>query len=494
MRKLIILLCIGILVIPLSGLSVLACTTILVGSEASDDGSFIVGRNEDYQATNAKHLIITPRKENQSGEFKPRVENEFTYPLPKESLRYGHIADWNTDDKSMGEAGFNELGVGLSSTETIYNDAEVLKIDPYVEKTGITEDAILDVCLPRIRSAREGVELLGHIIETKGAGEGFGVAFVDRNEVWYLETASGHQWLATRLPKDRYFVSANQGRLKKVDLGDPENYMASQGLITFAEDHGLYDPKKDGPFNFHKIFSQDVKNDVTYNYPRVWTVQHMFNKGLDTKIGEGKTFPVFLTPDHKLGLDDIKKALRNHYQGTPHDPYANQNPKEPYRPIAVFRGQESHILHVRPELPREIGNVKYVALGMQALSVYIPFYEGISYIPKGFDMGTDQASDDSVYWKFRKLQTLVMVDFNKFAPQVKEAYAKFEVHMAELQKKMEKQYLSNYKKDPEQAKKLIQDLENQVTKEALALTDQLTNQIFTKLTHDTDMKYHFEGA
>ena len=87
-----------------------------------------------------------------------------------------------------------------------------------------------------------------------------------------------------------------------------------------------------------------------------------------------------------------------------------------------------------------------------------------------------------------------MMDFNKYAPQVQEAYAKLEVHMAKLQKKMEKQYLSTYEKDPEQAKKLIQDLENEVIKEALDLTDELTNKIFTDLTHDTDMKYHFEGA
>ncbi|EBS0228828.1 hypothetical protein DTU91_24245, partial [Salmonella enterica subsp. enterica serovar Schwarzengrund] len=28
----------------------MACTTILVGDKASDDGSFIVARNEDYSA------------------------------------------------------------------------------------------------------------------------------------------------------------------------------------------------------------------------------------------------------------------------------------------------------------------------------------------------------------------------------------------------------------------------------------------------------------
>ena len=65
-----------------------------------------------------------------------------------------------------------------------------------------------------------GVMLLGKIIETQGSGEGFGVAFVEKNEVWYLENAGGHQWLAVRVPDNAYFVGTNQSRLGKVDLKD----------------------------------------------------------------------------------------------------------------------------------------------------------------------------------------------------------------------------------------------------------------------------------
>ncbi|SPW33030.1 Dipeptidase [Edwardsiella tarda] len=296
----------------------MACTTILVGNQATTDGSFIAARNEDYSANNAKHMVIHPAAHNQHGVFKSHG-NDFTYPLPKEALSYTAIHDFDTQDKSMGEAGFNSAGVGMTATETIYNGQPALKADPYVEKTGITEDAIQTVVLPRIHSAREGVELLGKIIEQQGAGEGFGVAFVDQHDLWYLETGSGHQWMATRLPADKYFVSANQGRLRQYDPKDTANYLGSPTLISFAEQHGLYSPK-DGAFDFHKAYSQDVDNDVTYNYPRVWTLQHMFNPQLKTTITDGKNFPVFLTPAKKISIADIEQALRNHYQGTAHDP------------------------------------------------------------------------------------------------------------------------------------------------------------------------------
>ncbi|WP_367299545.1 C69 family dipeptidase [Hafnia alvei] len=470
----------------------MACTTILVGNEASSDGSFIVARNEDYSANNPKHFLIHPRVEHQKGEFKSHA-NDFTYPLPETSLRYSAISDFDTNDLSMGEVGFNEAGVGMTATETIYNGQQVLKFDPYVEKTGITEDAIENVILPRIHSAREGAELLGKIIEEKGAGEGFGVAFVDEHEVWYLETGSGHQWMAAKLPRDQYFVSANQGRLRSYNPEDKANYLGSKTLISFAEQHDLYN-LKDGEFDFHKAYSQDVENDITYNYPRVWTVQHMFNPELKTTITDGTAFPVFLKPAHKISVADVQAALRNHYQGTAHDPYANNNPKEAYRPISVFRTQESHVLQVRPKLPKAIGEVAYVAIGMPSLSVYVPYYQGMEHYLAGYDKGTDKFSDDSVSWKYRQLQTLVMQNYNAYAPEVEKAYAQFEKNTAVQQTAMEKEYLKLYQSQPQQAQKVLQTFEDKVMQDALSLTEQLTRHVMTQMTHDTDMKYHFEGA
>ncbi len=472
--------------------SAMACTTILVGNQASDDGSFIIARNEDYSATNAKHMVIHPAEHNQHSVFKSH-SNDFTWPLPKESMRYTAIHDFDTQNKSMGEAGFNSAGVGMSSTETIYNGQTALSADPYVEKTGITEDAIQTVILPAVKSAREGVALLGKIIEQKGAGEGFGVAFIDKKEVWYLETGSGHQWLAIRLPTDKYFVSANQGRLRLYDPHDKENYMASPMLVTFAEKHGLYNPK-DGVFDFHKAYSQDVNNDVTYNYPRVWALQHMFNPQLNTSVKDGQTFPVLLTPARKISIADVKKALRNHYQGTIHDPYVNNNPREPWRPVSVFRTQESHILQIRPQLPQAIGEVEYVAYGMSDLGVYVPYYQGISHYLPGYDKGSDQADGESVNWKFRTLQTLVMQDYNTYAPDVQRAYLAFEQQTSLHQRIMENEYLKLYKSQPQEAQQLLQNFENKTMQDALSLTERLTKQVVTKMTHVTDMKYHFEGA
>ena len=180
-----------------------ACTTLLVGSGATSDGSLIIGRNADSNALKAQHMVVHPAKTNQKGMYRTADHhgaNNFEYPLPKNSLRYTTVPNWKTG--VHGATGFNSAGVGVSGTESIFARDDALKLDPYVEKTGITEDDIMEVILPRARSAREGAQILGHVVETKGAGEGFGVAFVDAKELWYLETGTGHQWIAVRIPKD----------------------------------------------------------------------------------------------------------------------------------------------------------------------------------------------------------------------------------------------------------------------------------------------------
>lgn len=472
-----------------------ACTTILVGHQVTVDGSFIIARNEDHLAVNAKRFNFHHAQSPQLHDFHSvgAMGNNFTYPAAKDALQYTSNSDFDTNGTSFGAAGFNSAGVGMTATETVFNNAQVLAIDPYVTATGIGEDAIVNVILPRIHTAQEGVALLGHIIETQGTAEGFGVAFMDKDGIWYLETGSGHHWMAAKIPADKYFVSANQGRLIDYVAHDPD-FMASVGLVEFAQKHQLPSAENSDGFNFHQAYSQDTEHDKTYNYPRVWTLQHLYTDGLTTKIDQGMTFPVYLTPKNKLSVYDVMQGLRNHYQTTDHDPYAHCNPDEPYRPIAVFRTEHSHVLQLRPQLPLAIGEIQYIAYGMTALSVYLPFYQGMTSVPEALTLGTDQADSHSAYWKFRKLQTLAMMDWNQFAPIVQHAYHDFEQQTAHKQQQMEIEYMALYVNQPQQALVLINAFEHDMLALALALTEKLTNDLFTRLTIDTDNLYNFSGA
>ena len=75
---------------------------------------------------------------------------------------------------------------------------------------GIGEEDMVTITLPYISSAREGVERLGMLLETYGTYEMNGIAFQDENEIWWLETIGGHNWIAKRVPDNEYVVMPNQ--------------------------------------------------------------------------------------------------------------------------------------------------------------------------------------------------------------------------------------------------------------------------------------------
>ena len=465
------------------------CTTIIIGQEQTADGSMIVARSEDWDAMEAKNYEIFEATDNGPREFVAK-DSPFRCELPEKALGYSALSPYNLHGH-WGSAGFNTAGVGMSATESIFSSDEVLKHDPLVEN-GVAENSVFNITLPYVRTAREGVERLGMLIEKYGIAEGFGIGFVDSKEIWYLETACGHRWLACRMPKDQYFVTGNQSRFRTYDPNDKENYLASADLIEFAEKHGLYNPAQ-GAFDFHVAYARDVVLDTTYNYPRVWGLQQLFSPEIKNDVTRN-TFPVFAKPAHKITLTELRTAFRFHYDNTEHDPYLNSNPKEPYRPVSIFRTTQTHLLQVRLELPQAIGCINYVAMGMADLGVFLPLYQGITSYPKAYTKGNGESSDDSAYWKFRKIMVLGMTNYNKYAPVIKEAYAKFEAETDQRQREMEEEYLRIYKTQPLHAQDLLQAFSDKVLNSALDLADRLQERLFTLMTQDIQQEYLFHGA
>ena len=465
------------------------CTTIIIGQEQTADGSMIVARSEDWDAMEAKNYEIFEDTDNGPREFVAK-DSPFRCELPEKALGYSALSPYNLHGH-WGSAGFNTAGVGMSATESIFSSDEVLKHDPLVEN-GVAENSVFNITLPYVRTAREGVERLGMLIEKYGIAEGFGIGFVDSKEIWYLETACGHRWLACRMPKDQYFVTGNQSRFRTYDPNDKENYLASADLIEFAEKHGLYNPAQ-GAFDFHEAYARDIKLDTTYNYPRVWGLQQFFSPEIKNDVTKN-TFPVFAKAAHKVTLTELRTAFRFHYDNTEHDPYLNSNPKEPYRPVSIFRTTQTHLLQVRPELPQAIGCVNYVAMGMADLGVFLPLYQGITSYPEAYTKGNGESSDDSAYWKFRKIMVLGMTNYNKYAPVIKEAYANFEAETDQRQREMEEEYLRIYKTQPLHAQDLLQAFSDKILNSALDLADRLQEKLFTLMTQDIQQEYLFHGA
>ena len=187
----------------------MACTTILVGKNASYDGSTMIARNDDSGSghfTAKKFTVFQPQ--DYPAVYKSVISG-VEIPLPGSGLRITAVPNAVEGKGLWAASGVNAANVGMTATETITSNPRVLGADPLV-KGGIGEEDIVYLVLPYVRSAREGVRRLGSLLEQYGTYEMNGIAFQDVDEVWWLETIGGHHWMARRVPDDVYVVMPNQ--------------------------------------------------------------------------------------------------------------------------------------------------------------------------------------------------------------------------------------------------------------------------------------------
>ncbi|WP_255321925.1 C69 family dipeptidase [Francisella halioticida] len=223
------------------------------------------------------------------------------------------------------------------------------------------------------------------------------------------------------------------------------------------------------------MYSKDDLSDRDYNYPRVKYLQNVFTSSEKNKSYYKNSLPTFLMPEKKISITDIEKGLQSHFEGTLLNTY--QFPSK-IRPISVYRTKQSHILCLRKNLPISIANIKYLSLGMGALSIYMPFYYGAK-IPSAYQIGDNNADDFSAYLIFRKLQMIGMLNFTEYAPIIKHGYSALNTQIKDKQIVFEKKYLEIYQIFPEKAQKLLDDFTSYAVASIFTLTKTLTNELIT---------------
>lgn len=393
---------------------------MLVGKNATIDGSTIIARDEDAEdGVNPKTFKVFPAKD-YTGEHYISKYNGLTVDMEGQGCRFTATPNGVPDGGRWDEQGINEHNVAMSSTETEMTNARVLGHDPLV-KDGVNEDSMLYLVLPFIKSAREGVQRLGHLIEKYGTGETNGIAFSDHDEVWYLETAGGHQWVAQRIPDDAYAIAPNIMCIEDIDFDDPDNYMYASGIREFVEKFHL-NPNP-GSFNFRNIFGTQDEADAYYNTPRSWYGQKLFTPSLK-QDPTSQNIPFIQHAEKKIAVEDVEQFLSSHYNGTPYDPmgtYASGTPEEQrkFRSIALDRNQSSCILQIRNDVPAEYAAIQWINFGFYCYSPYVPFFTNINDTPANYQVATDDADPaKSAYWLHKLLEVIVEPRYHEFINEV----------------------------------------------------------------------------
>lgn len=365
------------------------CTTILVGKDATIDGSTMIARSEDGGSTIIPEAFITVNPEDQPKHYqsvisKQKIDDEDLLPNP---MRYTSAPDASGKHGVWAAAGINEATVAMTATETITTNSRIQGIDPLVEEGGLGEEDFVTLTLPYIKSAREGVKRLGYLVEKYGTYEMNGSAFADHDEVWYIETIGGHHWAARRIPDDAYVAAPNRLNIDFFDFKDEENFMCSSDLLDLIEKYHL-NPDYQG-YNLRHIFGSSTIKDAHYNNPRAWYIHRYFDPEWEgTPADQDQPFITYAKK--KISPEDIKFLESSHYQDTPYDVYSTTNTdaeKKLFRPIGINRNFETHILQIRNDVPEGLAGVQWLAFGPNTFNVFVPFYTNVTTTPASFQTG-----------------------------------------------------------------------------------------------------------
>ena len=474
--------------------AVQACCGFIIGRQLTKDGTTLFGRTEDYPyypngGKHNKNYVVVDAKTYNEGDQIEDESNGFTYPHAASEMKYTATYDSARGDGSngaFGEHGFNEAGVSMTATVTAIPNKKVLKTDPLTEN-GIPEAAMLDVVLPRVKSAREGVELLAKVIEEKGSAEGNVVVFADQNETWYMEILSGHQYVAVKVPEDKYAVFANTYYLGHVDLNDKENVIASKDVEKVAKESGNYKTDKDGNFHIAKSYGPEkyAEGDRSRTYAGITLLDP------DSKVTyEDDEYELFRSPtdpNKKYTLEDAFALQRNRFEHlngrfVPDDQIGVKKQGDDGSNDTVRKDQykyalgnenviDAHVYQINPNLPKSFGGTVWLGMGPSRNTPYVPFYGNVKDTYEAFKPQTATYDPNSWYWTVWHIDQMAINNQDLFGKSIQNHWKALEEQLIIEQKVSDAKYAAL--KADEAAAKAVED---KVTEDALARSERLFKQ------------------
>lgn len=221
------------------------CFGIIVGRDASTDGYVYLGHNED-----------------QGGE---QMLNIYNVPATPERLAY---LWFEFPGQKAGDSFVNEWGVAVTSDRCPSRETKAEGSVVYEVRLAVAQKA---------RSAREGVRIIGEMVEEYGYDDtGRSYLVADRNEGWVCAVVRGRHWVAQRVPDDGIMTIPNYYVIGEVDLSDTVNFLGSKDLVRYARKRGWYRPRRDGAFNFRLAYGDPASLEHPHNLSRHKLAQERF--------------------------------------------------------------------------------------------------------------------------------------------------------------------------------------------------------------------------
>lgn len=519
-----------------------SCTDIIVGKDASVDGSVITSHTGCCPEC---RVHVVPAQTFKKGAKAPVYYGlqDVRKPLHEYGKIIGYIpqvektyAYFHTGYPQMNE---HQLAIG----ESTLSQRDDLKVEFGEGKQIMTIEQAELFTLQRCKTAREAIKLITSLVEKYGflpscGPESEALCIADPNEAWVLEVFSvgidwtpesgrpGAIWAAQRVPDDHIAVVPNWSIIKEIDLNNPDYFMASENYMQVAIEYGWYDPKSGKPFNWQEAYSPIPRE---WAMSRFWLFFSTFapnfkewpNKKLRTPFSGYDAYhqylesisyyPFSVKPEKKLSVQDVIAFQRSVFEGTIYDMTADTNWRIPdgrggmkLSPLAtpfptkdmrellditwrrmVSRGGYGMVAQIRGWLPASIGGVYWFYLDNQYASTYVPIYAGVQEISplyKTYD--PDKFSEDSARWAIDFVDNLLYLKWQEAVKDLRSVRDPLEASFFKDQPSLDAKALELYKKNPKQAKKFLTDYTRECMEKTVKMYRELHNLLITKYTNN----------
>jgi dipeptidase len=466
------------------------CTSITCGRLATADGSVITSHTDDSHRTRSS-IFIEPAKDYGAGvmcDVTKRVPCD-TFAMPLYVYRkIGEIPQVSHTHAYVNSAypciNDHQLAIG----ESTFGGREQLQSDK-----GLLDCTMLcKLMVERCTTAREAIIMAGELTAKYGyndAGECLTIA--DKKEVWNFEIVgpgkgnTGSVWVAQRVPDDEVAVNANASRIRKINIKDKANFMASENVFQVAIDSGWCKSKED--FEFCYAYAPESRTSLA-SRRREWRVFDLLAPSLKLDPN-AENYPFSVKPDQPVTMEKLVSVFKDYYEGTPFDMTKSMtvtddkgktvvsplaNPQMPYdgnklfkinggwgelgeRTIARWYTMYATIIQCRDYLPDAVGGLVWLAMDNVATSVYIPVYCGVTDLPAPYkvDGRIEGFSNKSAWWAFNRLGTLASQRWGDMRHDVDAIWNPIQQELFDSQKTLEKQAAQMYQQDPEKARAFL---------------------------------------
>lgn len=415
----------------------LACTSLIAGKNATADGSVLVTYAADSHTLYGE-LYNTPGGDHKPGEMRKIFEwdtGKYLGEIPQVAHTYTTLGNMNEH--------------GLTISESTWGGRAELE-----DTTGIMDyGSLIYVTLERAKTPREAIKIMTDLVNTYGyhsSGESFSIA--DANEAWIMELIGkggkekGAVWVARRVPDDCISGHANHPRIHKFPLKDKENTLYSPDVIKFARKMGYFDGK-DEDFSFSLAYGELDGTATRGCDGRVWSYFNKFAGGMDAYLpwvmeAKGEVLPLWVKPDKKVSVNDMKWMMRDHFEGTPMDmtkdigagPYAVPYRWRPMtfkvdgkeylneRAIATQQTGFSFVSQMNASHPEMMRGILWFGVDDANTCVYVPIYNCVTSVPYEFSRGNGDMltlSWDAAFWVNNYVANQAYNKYSKMIPDIR---------------------------------------------------------------------------